>query len=215
MIPRVDVERRAGAGQLLPSRTGRRACLVLFVSAVLGATSACQRAAPSFKGIDLTGAEYGRGFSLPDAGGKMRTLADFKGKIVVVFFGFTHCPDVCPTTLSRALEVRKLLGPDADKLQVVFVTVDPERDTPELLRNYLSAFDPSFVALRGDAASTAAMAKEFKVFYQKVPTSKDSYTMDHTAMSYVFDPKGRLRLALRHEQSAAEVTSDLKTLLRE
>jgi protein SCO1/2 len=201
-------------GRLAASQAGRRACLVVIAAAALGATSACQRPAPSFKGIDITGAEYGRSFSLPDADGVTRTLADFKGKLVLVFFGFTQCPDVCPTTLSRAVEVRKLLGPDADKVQVVLITVDPERDTPEVLRDYVKAFDPSFVALRGDAASTAATAKEFKVFFQKVQTSS-SYTMDHTAVTYVCDPKGRVRLALRHEQSAADVAADLKTLLRE
>jgi protein SCO1 len=203
------VPRRIGT-----SEAGRRAYLVLLASAALGATSACQRAAPSFKGIDITGAAYARDFSLPDATGATRTLAEFKGKLVMVFFGFTQCPDVCPTTLSRAVEVRKLLGPDADKVQVVLVTVDPERDTPDVLRDYVKAFDPSFVALRGDEATTAATAKEFKVFFQKVPTSS-SYTMDHTAVTYVFDPKGRLRLALRHEQSAADVAGDFKTLLSE
>jgi protein SCO1/2 len=214
MIPHPLAERLVRTGTRPSCQTGRRACMALIASAVLGATSACQRAAPSFKGIDITGAEYGRGFSLPDAAGATRTLADFKGKVVMVFFGFTQCPDVCPTALSRAVEVRKLLGADADKVQVVLVTVDPERDTPEVLRGYVTAFDPSFVALRGDASSTAAMAKEFKVFFQKVPTS-GSYTMDHTAVTYAFDPKGRLRLVLRHEQSAADVAADLKILLNE
>jgi len=201
-------------GSTLATRSNRRAWLWLTASAALVALSACQqRSDEAFKGIDITGADYARTFSLPDASGATRTLADFKGKIVMVFFGFTQCPDVCPTALGRAVEVRKLLGPDADKLQVVLVTVDPERDTPELLRSYVTAFDPSFVALRGDATSTAATAKEFKVFFQKVPTSS-SYTMDHTAVTYVFDPQGRLRLALRHEQSAPDVAADLKTLLR-
>jgi len=195
-------------------RKGWRACMVLVAAAALVAMSACQRATPSFKGIDLTGAPYGSDFSLPDANGKTRSLADFKGKAVMVFFGFTQCPDVCPTTLARAVEVRKLLGADADKVQVLLVTVDPERDTPELLRNYMTAFDPAFVALRGDLPATTAMAKDFKVFFQKVPTAS-SYTMDHTALTYVFDPKGRLRLALRHEQSAADIAADLKTLLGE
>lgn len=205
----------ADANTLATGRSSRRAWLLLMASAAPVALSACQqRSGEAFKGIDITGAEYARTFSLPDANGATRTLADFKGKIVMVFFGFTQCPEVCPTTLGRAVEVRKLLGADADKLQVVLVTVDPERDTPELLRSYVTAFDPSFVALRGDALSTAAMAKEFKVFFQKVPTSKNSYTMDHTAVTYVFDPKGRLRLALRHEQSAPDVAADLKILLR-
>lgn len=214
MISLAAVDKGARAGDLPRGRAGRRACIVLMASAVAGAVSACQRPAPSFKGIDITGAAYARDFSLPDAAGTTRTLADFKGKVVMVFFGFTQCPDVCPTTLSRAVEVRKLLGADADKVQVVLVTVDPERDTPEVLRSYVAAFDPGFVALRGDASATAAMAKEFKVFFQKVPTA-NSYTMDHTAVTYVFDPKGRLRLALRHEQSAAEVAADLKILLND
>lgn len=207
-------DRKVRDSSLPPSRAGRRACMVLVASAVVGATSACQRAAPTFNGIDITGAEFGRDFSLPDAAGATRTLADFKGKVVMVFFGFTQCPDVCPTTLTRAVEVRRLLGADAERVQVVLVTVDPERDTPEVLRSYVAAFDPSFVALRGDATATAAMAKEFKVFFQKVPTS-GSYTMDHTAVTYVFDPQGRVRLVLRHEQTAAEVAADLKTLLSE
>jgi len=197
-------------------RASRRAWLLLAASATLVSLPACQqRTAQSFKGIDITGAEYARSFSLPDADGKTRTLAEFKGKIVMVFFGFTQCPDVCPTALSRAVEVRKLLGTNADRLQVVLVTVDPERDTPDLLRNYVKAFDPSFVALRGDAQATAATAKEFKVFYMKAPTSSSSYTMDHTAITYVFDPKGRVRLALRHEQPPQDVATDLKALLSE
>jgi protein SCO1/2 len=175
---------------------------------------ACQRQAPAFKGIDVTGAAFGRSFSLPDATGTTRSLADFEGKLVLVFFGFTQCPDVCPTALSRAVEVRRLLGDQADRLQVVLITVDPERDTPELLREYLKAFDPSFIALRGDANTLAATAKEFKVVYQKVATPS-SYTMDHTALSYVFDKTGRLRLALRHDQSAQDVAADLTILLRE
>lgn len=181
--------------------------------AAVAALSACQPAA-SFKGIDITGASYARDFALPDANGKTRTLSEFKGKVVLVFFGFTQCPDVCPTTLGRALEVRKLLGADAARLEVVLVSVDPERDTPEILREYVKGFDPSFIALRGDAKATADMAKEFKVFYQKVPTS-GSYTMDHTAITYAFDPKGRIRLAIRHEQPAQDVAADLRTLLRE
>ena len=199
-----------GEGSTSSSGRSRRLAWLLFALSVsLVALSACERPpAVTFKGIDITGAEYGRRF------GVTRTLADFQGKIVMVFFGFTQCPDVCPTALGRAIEVRKLLGPDADKVQVILVTVDPDRDTPELLRNYLKAFDPSFIALRGEAQSLAETAKEFKVFYQKVPTSKSSYTMDHTALTYVFDPKGRLRLALRHDQSAQDVAADLKILLR-
>ena len=153
-------------------------------------------------------------FNLPDAEGKPRSLAEFKGKVVLVFFGFAQCPDVCPTALGRAIEVRKLLGADGERVQVVFITVDPERDTPQVLREYMKAYDPSFIALRGNAEQLAATAKEFKVYFQKVPTSS-SYTMDHTAVTYAFDPQGRLRLALKHEQSAQDVAADLRNLLRE
>lgn len=188
---------------------------VLLLAACTIAIAGCQPAAPSaqFKGIDITGAPYGRDFRLPDPEGSIRSLAEFKGKVVLVFFGFAQCPEVCPTTLARAMEVRKLLGADGGKVQVVLITVDPERDTPQVLREYMKAYDPSFIALRGNADQLAATAKEFKVFFQKVPTSKDSYTVDHTAVTYAFDPKGRLRLALRHEQSAADVAADLKSLL--
>jgi len=195
------------------SPTPRRRSLHWLLSVAAGLVlAACQPAPPSFKGIDITGAPYGKDFNLPDADGKMRSLSEFKGKVVLVFFGFVQCPDVCPTTLGRAIEVRKLLGADGQKVQVVLITVDPERDTPEVLREYMKAYDPSFIALRGNAEQLAATAKEFKVFFQKVPT-QNSYTMDHTAVTYVFDPKGRVRLALRHEQSAADVAADLKALL--
>ncbi|MGB4060618.1 MAG: SCO family protein [Burkholderiaceae bacterium] len=169
--------------------------------------------APSFKGIDVTGAPYGKGFALTDMHGKARTLDDFKGQVVMLYFGFVQCPDVCPTALTRASEVMRLLGPDrAAKVQVIFVTVDPERDTPELLRDYMAAFDPRFLALYGDAAQTKQVADDFKVFYKKMPTGS-SYTMDHTALSYLFDPQGRFRVALRHEQSAADYAADIATLL--
>jgi protein SCO1 len=165
-----------------------------------------------FHTMDITGATYGRNFSLLDPDGRTRTLADFKGKAVLIFFGFTQCPDVCPTALARAAEVMKLLGPDAAKLQVIFVTVDPERDTPAMLRNYTAAFHPLFLGLHADLATTAATAKDFKVFYAKVPTGS-SYTMDHSAMSYAFDPKGQLRLAVQHSMPADKVATDLKRLL--
>lgn len=186
-----------------------------LVLAAVATLAACRPAAPPapFKSIDVTGAAYGRDFHLPDAEGAMRSLAEFKGKIVLVFFGFAQCPDVCPTALGRAIQVRKLLGADAGKVQVVFITVDPERDTPQVLREYMRAYDPSFIALRGNAEQLAATAREFKVFFQKVPT-KSAYTMDHTTLTYAFDPAGRLRLALKHEQSAQEIASDLRNLLR-
>jgi protein SCO1/2 len=198
----------------------RRFQLSLLGIATL-ALVACKPAAPPpppppppFKNLDISDSDYGRGFDLLDPDGKPRTLADFKGRLVMVFFGFTQCPDVCPTALSRAVAVRQMLGADAGRLQVVFITVDPERDSAELLKQYTTVFDPSFLGLRGDLARTAEVAREFKVFYQKVPTGS-SYTMDHTALSYVFDTRGRLRLAVRHSQNADDVAHDLKLLLQE
>lgn len=188
----------------------------LFASATAlalgGLLSACKKAPPPFKNIDITDAEYAKGFALSDPDGKVRTLEDFKGRLVMVFFGFTQCPDVCPTALTRAIEVRRQLGAQADKLQVIFITVDPERDTAELLKGYTAAFDPSFLGLRGDDAQTRATARDFKVFFSKVPTGS-TYTMDHTALSYVYDTQGKLRLAVRHNQTADDITHDLKILL--
>jgi protein SCO1 len=170
--------------------------------------------AASFKAVDITGAEYARTLSLQDPDGKTRTLADFKGKVTVVFFGYTQCPDVCPTTMAELAQVKKSLGKDGERVQGVFVTVDPARDTPELLKAYMASFDPGFVALRGSADETAATAKEFKVFYAKVPgKTEGSYTMDHTAGSYVFDASGKVRLFVRYGSGADALAADLKTLL--
>jgi protein SCO1/2 len=169
----------------------------------------------TFKNTDLTGLDYAKDFALTDHNGKPRTLADFKGKAVVIFFGYTHCPDVCPTTMAELSAVMQQLGPLADKLQVLFVTIDPERDTQELLSKYVPAFDPRFLGLYGDAAATAAVAREFKIFYGKQPgKGEGSYTMDHTAASYVFDPQGRIRLFIRHGQGAEPIVHDLKLLLQ-
>jgi len=182
----------------------------LFTAAAL---AACNGSGPSFKNTDITGADYGRDFTLTDHNGKTRTLADFRGKVVVVFFGYTRCPDVCPTTLADLKVAREQLGEDGKRVQVLFVTVDPERDTPQLLAKYVPAFDPSFLGLYGDASATARVAKEFKVFYQKSPgKTPDSYTVDHTAGSYVFDPQGRLRLLVR-QGNVPNLVADLKTLL--
>ncbi|WP_431100121.1 SCO family protein [Roseateles noduli] len=168
----------------------------------------------SFQGVDLTGAAYARGFSLPDQNGKTRTLEDFKGKVVVVFFGFTQCPDVCPTTLAELARVKKALGPDGDKVQGVFITVDPERDKPELLKAYLESFDPGFVALRGSPEQVKETAKEFKIYYAKVPgKTPDSYTMDHTAASFLFDPQGRVRVFSRYGAGASALMGDIKALI--
>lgn len=191
-------------------RPSRRALLTMGGLALMG-LSGCQRKMV-FNGIDVSGAQQGRDFELKDPEGKARTLADFKGKAVMVFFGFTQCPDVCPTALVRAAEVKQLLGKDGERLQVLFVTVDPERDTPEVLKAYTAAFDPTFIGLYGDLQRTAETAKEFKVHYEKVPTGS-SYTMDHTALTFVYDPSGKLRLVLRHQQSAQEFAQDLRKLL--
>jgi protein SCO1/2 len=186
--------------------------LALAVAAALGG---CDRAsAPSFKAIDITGADYARELSLTDPEGKRRSLAEFKGRAVVVFFGFTQCPDVCPTTLVELAAVKKQLGADGDKVQGIFVTVDPERDTPELLKAYVDNFGAGFIALRGTPEETLAAAKHFKVFYAKVPGKTDtSYTIDHTAGSYLFDPQGRVRLFTRHGTGPEALVHDLKILL--
>ena len=168
----------------------------------------------SFANTDLTGLPYAQGFTLTDHHGKQRSLADFKGKAVVMFFGYTRCPDVCPTTMAEMAAVMQALGKQADQVQVLFVTVDPERDTQELLAKYVPAFDPRFLGMRGDAVATATVAKEFKIFYAKQPgKTPGSYTMDHTAGSYVFDPQGRIRLFIRHGQGAEPIVHDLKLLL--
>jgi protein SCO1/2 len=168
----------------------------------------------SFQNTDVTGLDYAKGFSLVDHTGKPRTLADYKGKVVVVFFGYTQCPDVCPTTMAEMAGVMQKLGPQADQVQVLFITLDPERDTRELLANYVPAFDKRFVGLVGTPEQTAKTAKEFKVFYSKVP-GKDpgSYTIDHMAGSYVFDKEGRLRLFIRHGGNGDSIVHDLRQLL--
>ena len=171
---------------------------------------------PSFKAIDITGAEYARELSLTDANGRERSLADFKGKVTLVFFGYTQCPDVCPTTLAELAAVKKALGAQGERVQGVFVTVDPKRDTPEVLKAYMASFDPSFVALRGDENQTKAAAKNFKVFYAYAPgKTENSYTVDHTAGTFVFDAGGRVRLFVRYGSGAEALTHDLKLLLAE
>ena len=182
--------------------------------AILLAGCSAEPEATRFNATDITGSEWGRDFHLLDASGKPRQLSDFKGSAVVLFFGYTQCPDVCPTTMSRMREVARSLGDDAKRVQVLFVTLDPERDTPELLAQYVPAFDPSFIGLYGTPEVTAATARDFKIFYQKQPGTKPgSYTIDHTAGLYVFDPKGRLRLFIRDGEEVAKVSADIKTLL--
>ena len=172
---------------------------------------------PEFKNIDITGASgFGSDFSLLDVDGKTRTLADFKGKVVVMFFGYTQCPDVCPTTLTEMQQTMVLLGPQADKVQVLFVTVDPARDTAAILKQYVPSFDPRFIGLRpADEAALEKVTKDFKIYYKKVPgLSPGSYTIDHTAGSYVFDPEGHLRLYIKHAQGPETLAHDLKELLK-
>jgi protein SCO1/2 len=193
----------------------RRSLLVMAGATLAFGLAGCkkqQQHAQVFNGTDVTGSAFATDIHLPDIEGRERSLADFKGKAVMVFFGFTQCPDVCPTALARAVEVKRLLGADGDRLQVVFVTVDPERDTPAVLKEYLAAFDPTFIALRGSPERLAATAKDFKIFYQKVPTGS-SYTMDHSSISYLFDPQGNLRLALSHSLSAPAYADDVRKLL--
>lgn len=191
----------------------RRHALALLAAAAL---AACSDPKPQFKSIDLTGADYAKDFQLPDHNGQLRRLGDFKGKLVVMFFGYTQCPDVCPTTMTELAEAKKLLGPDGDKVQGLFVTVDPERDTPEVLKGYMANFDPSFIALRGTPEQLAAMAKDFKVYFKKVDgKTPTSYTMDHSAASLVYDTQGRLRLYTRYGSGAQALASDLALLLKQ
>ncbi|QJC57427.1 SCO1 protein [Polaromonas vacuolata] len=168
-----------------------------------------------FSSIDLTGADYAKNFSLPDQNGQVRSMPDFAGKIVVVFFGFVQCPDVCPTTMFDLASIKKGLGADSDKLQVIFITVDPERDTEELLKAYMANFDPSFLALRPSMTELPALAADFKVFYKKVAgKTPGSYSMDHTAGSYVYDTKGKLRLFGRYGTGPEGLASDIRLLLK-
>jgi len=185
-----------------------------LVASLLG-LSACSEPKPSFKGVDITGADYAKELNLPDQNGQVRKIKDFSGKLVVVFFGYTQCPDVCPTTMQELAEVKRLLGPDGDKLQAVFVTVDPERDTTELLKAYVENFDASFVALRPTQEQLPAIAKEFKIYFKRVEgKTPTSYTMDHSAGSYTFDTQGRVRLFNRYGMGAQALADDFKLLLK-
>ena len=197
--------------------------LVFFAATLTLALAGCDKlglstvsAGPAvpFRGADITGAAYARTVSLPDVSGQPRSLADFKGKVTVVFFGYTQGPDVCPATMAELAQVKKSLGADGDRLQGVFITIDPERDTPEILKAYMASFDPSFVALRGTLAQTQAAAKEFKVFFAKVPGKVEgSYTMDHTAGAYILDAQGNPRLFERYGGGAEALAADVKALL--
>ncbi len=194
----------------------KRLLLALVLGLACGvALTACDKPAESrFNAIDITGANYAQQWRLPDTNGQERSLQDFQGKVVYIFFGFVQCPEVCPTTMLEMAQVKEMLGIDGDKLQVIFVTVDPDRDTPEILREYVRAFDPEAVSLVGNADQLASMAKEFKVVYQKVPgPTAETYTMDHSAGGYIYDPLGNLRLYAKYGTPASELASDIRKLI--
>jgi protein SCO1/2 len=186
----------------------------LFAVVLLASLAGCGGEPQKFSLTDVTGVEFGKELSLTDHNGKPRTLAEFRGKVVTIFFGYTHCPDACPTTLAELAQVMKDLGPDADKLQVLFVTVDPERDTPQVLKQYVPSFNPAFLGLYGNAAETERAAKEFKVFYQKQPGKDGAYSMDHSAGTFVLDRDGRLRLFAQYGASHTALTHDIRLLLQ-
>lgn len=200
---------------LHPSRRPLRAFLKIIMVALAMALAGCQKTEEKFINTDLTGLAYAKDFNLTDHHGQPRSLKDFKGKAVIIFFGYTQCPDVCPTTLSEMAKVMQLMGSQADKVQVLFVTVDPERDTQDLLAAYMPNFDKRFLGLRGDPAATAKVGAEFKIVYQKRPgTSPDNYTVDHTAASYAYDPEGRIRLYLPYGAKPETIAHDLGILLK-
>jgi len=188
----------------------------IFALAVLSVLAGCHTGQPDFQSTDITGADFGTAFTLTDHNGKQRSLEDFRGQVVVMFFGFAHCPDVCPTTLAELAGAVRKLGPAGEKVQVLLVTIDPERDTPELLAKYVTAFNPKFLALRGNAEETARVAKEFKVIYQKVSGPRaENYSMDHSAGSYIFDRQGRLRLYVGYGRGADVFAHDIELLLKQ
>lgn len=193
----------------------KRLIAALFLTLAAACLAGCgeRSGAPGFKLTDVTGANFGKELALTDHHGKPRTLADFRGKVVTVFFGFTHCPDVCPTTLAEMAQVVKALGPDGDRVQVLFVTVDPERDTQQVLAQYVPAFHPSFLGLYGDAEATARAAKAFRIYYQKQPAKDGHYSVDHSAGTYILDGEGRLRLFAGHGTGAPALLHDIRLLL--
>ena len=181
-------------------------------AALLGA---CTEAKPQFASIDITGADYARDFALADHNGQPRSIKDFQGKVVVMFFGYTQCPDVCPTSMAELAEIKKMLGTDGDKLQGLFVTLDPERDTQAVLKAYMGNFDPTFLALRPELDQLPQLGKDFKTFYKKVEgKTPGSYTLDHSAGSYIFDPQGRVRLYSRYGSGATLLAGDIRLLLK-
>jgi len=187
---------------------------ILAVAAFLGLVFSQGSPKVAFRSADITGADYANDFHLTDMDGHPRSIVDYRGQAVMLFFGFTQCPSACPTELARTAEVMRQLGPQSSRVRMLFVTIDPERDTPELLRNYVHAFDPNFVGLHADLAATAETARRFKAFYQKVPQG-GSYTMDHSTLTYIFDPQGRIRLIARPDLDASAITADLRQLIAE
>ena len=187
----------------------------VFVSIFTVFLAACSPDTPQFKSIDMTGADYAKDFALPDQNGQTRSVKDFAGKVVVVFFGFTQCPDVCPTSMTELAGIKKSLGADGSKLQAVFISVDPERDTPEILKAYMGNFDPTFLALRPSMEQLPALAKDFKIYYKKVEgRTATSYSMDHSAGNYIYDTQGRLRLYNRYGSGSEGLTHDIRLLLK-
>ena len=187
-----------------------------MVAGATGLFSACSEQKPAFASIDVTGANYAKDFELTDHNGQLRHLADFKDKVVVMFFGYTQCPDVCPTSMAELAEVKQLLGKDGERLQGLFVTVDPARDTPEVLRGYMGNFDPTFLALTTTPDKLAELAKDYKVYYKRVDgKTPTSYTMDHSAGSYVYDTQGRLRLFTRYGSGAKVLAADIVQLFKQ
>ena len=201
------------------SMNKRRALkLMVGAAAALGllGLAGCTQAPATFNAVDMTGADYAKNFSLADADGQVRKLEDFKGKVVVLFFGYAQCPDVCPTTMTEMAQVKELLGKDGDKLQVLFVTVDPARDTPTVMKAYMAAFDPGFIALIPTPDQLIAMSKDFKAYFKKVDGSTPtSYSMDHSAAQYIYDPQGRLRLYARYGTGIAPMVADIQALLKQ
>ena len=186
-------------------------CIAILLLSVL---QSCSPEAPKFEAKDVSNVDHAKGFLLPDFNGNIKNLADFKGKVVIIFFGYTQCPDICPTTLGELVEVKKYLGSDANELQAIFVTVDPARDEAPMLKAYLSNFDPTFVALVPDAEQLKVVAKEYKVFYKKIPgPTPTSYSMDHSAGSYIYDQSGKLRLYARYGLGAEKLAHDIKLLI--
>ena len=195
-------------------QTLQRLAACALLAGTAGLMNACSDSKVSFASVDITGADYAKGFEVEDHNGKVRHLTDFSGKVVLMFFGYTQCPDVCPTTMSEMIEIKKALGKDGERLQVLFVTVDPERDTPELLKAYMENFDPTFLALRATPEKLMALTKDYKIYYKKVDGSTPtSYTMDHSAGSYIYDPQGKLRLFTRYGGPKEALTKDIQALL--